>query len=346
MSKAKIADFDFKAASNGLLLLQKLVDATTDRLMPEQRGKLEFCSTEVLIYNLFNSGLPFSYKAYKEVFEVLSIRDGTKVIEIPAKATLKLPKAQPVKISKNKSDWPEYETQTTFFQPKIKVGRRKVADLANNPVLKEFIEQINEPKKAKPSDWEYFRVVANTTHRITLLSKIGAAYKLSNVPYDDFAKVYNASPKDFIEIDKQAFEQYLNGESMPIPIAMGRKGAGQTHAKLPIGKISERRVPRFIDSFHECYYCGDAYNSINKTKLRTKDHIQPISKGGTNRIENIVFCCHECNNKKSNTTLEEFRENISEKAEKAKTGPYAKRFAKMILILDSRIKAIKEQRKQ
>ncbi len=40
-----------------------------------------------------------------------------------------------------------------------------------------------------------------------------------------------------------------------------------------------------------CAYCGE------KTKL-TKDHVQPVSKGGTDKIENIVPACRPCNHRK------------------------------------------------
>jgi 5-methylcytosine-specific restriction endonuclease McrA len=42
---------------------------------------------------------------------------------------------------------------------------------------------------------------------------------------------------------------------------------------------------------HKCCYCGSDKNL-------TKDHVVPLSRGGTNYIENIVPACHSCNSSK------------------------------------------------
>lgn len=49
----------------------------------------------------------------------------------------------------------------------------------------------------------------------------------------------------------------------------------------------------------QCFYCG-----LNK-KL-TIDHKMPLSKGGSNRPENIVLACKECNSSKRDKPFEEF----------------------------------------
>ena len=51
-----------------------------------------------------------------------------------------------------------------------------------------------------------------------------------------------------------------------------------------------------------CFYC------CKKTKRLTKDHIIPIVRGGSNRIDNILPACMRCNLKKSITPLEEFQQ--------------------------------------
>lgn len=51
-----------------------------------------------------------------------------------------------------------------------------------------------------------------------------------------------------------------------------------------------------------CQYCGKRLSF----RTATKDHLIPLSKGGTNTIENIVSSCKHCNLLKSNLSLDEF----------------------------------------
>ena len=50
------------------------------------------------------------------------------------------------------------------------------------------------------------------------------------------------------------------------------------------------------DKYKNCYYCNKQLTNNNFTK----DHIHPISKGGTNEIENLTLCCFSCNSSKKN----------------------------------------------
>lgn len=52
-----------------------------------------------------------------------------------------------------------------------------------------------------------------------------------------------------------------------------------------------------------CFYC-DRMLSRNK---KTRDHLTPKSRNGSNRPQNLVDCCRECNTLKGCLTLEEFR---------------------------------------
>ncbi len=71
------------------------------------------------------------------------------------------------------------------------------------------------------------------------------------------------------------------------------------------------------DSF-TCQYCGRMAPDV----LLEVDHIQPVSKGGTNDIVNLVTACRECNRGKfdkelsDNTTLRKQQETMRELAEK------------------------------
>ncbi|AXV15090.1 hypothetical protein CYG48_04875 [Neorhizobium sp. SOG26] len=60
-----------------------------------------------------------------------------------------------------------------------------------------------------------------------------------------------------------------------------------------------------------CFYCGGAAKAV--------DHFQPITKGGSDRLENLVPACSSCNNSKRDLTLEQWR-NARRRAAAVKQG--------------------------
>lgn len=49
-----------------------------------------------------------------------------------------------------------------------------------------------------------------------------------------------------------------------------------------------------------CCYCGEPFGDGHI------DHVIPVSRGGTNARDNLVYCCATCNQSKSANTLEEW----------------------------------------
>jgi 5-methylcytosine-specific restriction endonuclease McrA len=54
----------------------------------------------------------------------------------------------------------------------------------------------------------------------------------------------------------------------------------------------------FARDGHLCLYCG---NELGRHQL-TRDHVQPISRGGRDIWENVVSACISCNSRKGNRT--------------------------------------------
>ena len=52
---------------------------------------------------------------------------------------------------------------------------------------------------------------------------------------------------------------------------------------------------------YRCLYCG---NQFRRSEL-TRDHVLPVSRGGTDKWENVVAACKRCNWVKDNHTPEE-----------------------------------------
>ena len=69
-----------------------------------------------------------------------------------------------------------------------------------------------------------------------------------------------------------------------------------------------------------CVYCGGMPPNV----LLEADHVVPVSKGGTNHIDNLVCSCYDCNRGKSNNELTNLPDSIQTKAEmlKLKTKQY------------------------
>lgn len=53
---------------------------------------------------------------------------------------------------------------------------------------------------------------------------------------------------------------------------------------------------------HICLYCGEKF----PRSLLTRDHVIPMSRGGTDSWENVVTACFRCNNHKGNRTPQEW----------------------------------------
>ena len=77
-----------------------------------------------------------------------------------------------------------------------------------------------------------------------------------------------------------------------------------------------------------CGYCGVHEDDVGA--LLTVDHFQPKSHGGASDIENLVYCCHACNEYKAdlwNPTeerriLHPMRDSFSEHLEESEAGRF------------------------
>ena len=58
----------------------------------------------------------------------------------------------------------------------------------------------------------------------------------------------------------------------------------------------------------QCSYCSTefTYDNYLTSTYATIDHIIPVSKNGTNDVDNLCLCCRRCNCSKGNKLLEEW----------------------------------------
>lgn len=75
------------------------------------------------------------------------------------------------------------------------------------------------------------------------------------------------------------------------------RGPVQNHSNRLPGLSNQALFNR---DHHLCLYCGQRFNS----EALTRDHVIPISKGGSDRWTNLVTACRRCNQRKGDRTPE------------------------------------------
>ena len=56
----------------------------------------------------------------------------------------------------------------------------------------------------------------------------------------------------------------------------------------------------FARDDYQCQYCGRRANELKTRESLTRDHLIPMSRGGTNEWSNVVTACSSCNTRKAN----------------------------------------------
>ncbi|OGT87519.1 MAG: hypothetical protein A3G96_02825 [Gammaproteobacteria bacterium RIFCSPLOWO2_12_FULL_52_10] len=82
-------------------------------------------------------------------------------------------------------------------------------------------------------------------------------------------------------------------------IAVKRSTLFKQHSKRTIPPLTNREL--FLRDAHLCMYCGHQYGESELTR----DHVTPLSRGGTDRWSNVVTACRICNTRKGNRNPEE-----------------------------------------
>lgn len=105
------------------------------------------------------------------------------------------------------------------------------------------------------------------------------------------------SLKDKVEVLKKREDKYIASVTkvFPIPSIVRLK----QYVKRRRSDIQLSRKNIHIRDKYTCQYCGKKVSDL------TVDHIIPIKHGGKFTWENLVTCCHKCNNVKDSRTPEE-----------------------------------------
>ena len=112
---------------------------------------------------------------------------------------------------------------------------------------------------------------------------------------------------------RRAIVLVLKGLAMPEEENGHYLHAARLAMRVPsvIRLLEYRRIPHqtralsrkniLLRDRNTCQYCG----LVLPSSELTLDHVVPRSRGGSSTWENLVACCHPCNNRKGNRTPEE-----------------------------------------
>lgn len=88
---------------------------------------------------------------------------------------------------------------------------------------------------------------------------------------------------------------------LDIPSILAVLGARAALYDATVPRLSNDAL--FQRDRHLCCYCGNLFD--DRRGLLTRDHVQPLSRGGGDAWENVVTSCRACNQKKDNRLVEE-----------------------------------------
>jgi 5-methylcytosine-specific restriction endonuclease McrA len=112
---------------------------------------------------------------------------------------------------------------------------------------------------------------------------------------------------------RRAIVLVLKGVASPEEISTHTLHASRSAYPVPsvIRLLEYRRIPHqtralsrkniMMRDRYTCQYC----HRTGSASDLTLDHVIPRSRGGETNWENLVACCHQCNNRKGNRTPEE-----------------------------------------
>lgn len=82
------------------------------------------------------------------------------------------------------------------------------------------------------------------------------------------------------------------------------------HASV-LAAQKERRLGILAKTDGSCWYCGCRLTYVEGDPVKpmdfTIDHVKPVASGGGNGLDNLVPACKDCNSRKGDMSLEDFR---------------------------------------
>lgn len=105
--------------------------------------------------------------------------------------------------------------------------------------------------------------------------------------------------KEKAEILEEHVERRIHSErrEYPYPLVIRLVKYVEIPRRLR-GVVSNRVL--FARDHYSCQYCGRHKSEFKKKERLTREHVKPLSRGGTDKWDNVVTACSACNHKKGN----------------------------------------------
>ncbi len=162
---------------------------------------------------------------------------------------------------------------------------------------KEKIEKYRIENKVKIKNQRREHYIKNKDRLLKKQKKIYAKNTNSIIAYQ---KAYNKKNKDKIRERERAYS--VNNKDIISHCQRLRRARkfnnGGSHTL-------QQRLEKFEILGNVCFYCGE-------DKSLTIDHNIPLSRGGTDNIDNILPACQSCNSRKRALTADEFLFRMNE----------------------------------
>ena len=101
-----------------------------------------------------------------------------------------------------------------------------------------------------------------------------------------------------VALAEEQSSAFIHSTSFAIPVPSVIRLLEFRRIPYQVRALSRKNI--LIRDRHTCQYCG---NTLAASEL-TLDHVIPRSQGGKSAWENLVACCHHCNNRKGDRTTE------------------------------------------
>lgn len=88
---------------------------------------------------------------------------------------------------------------------------------------------------------------------------------------------------------------------LDVPSILAVLGARAVRLNSTVPRLVNEAL--FLRDRYLCCYCGDHFG--DNRPLLTRDHVMPLSRGGSDSWDNVVTSCRACNQKKDDRLIEE-----------------------------------------